>query len=163
MARPVIMSSIIGVMVGIIPGTGASEASWFSYNTAKNLSRHPEEFGHGSVEGIAAAESANNAVTGANSDPPAHPGHPRRWHGGHHAFRLDDQRPEPRPFSVHYRRRYHVCHHAGTHPGQPLYAAPGQVPYHPVCQSGLHPPGDSYPHHCDLLLCRRLLRQRKLL
>ena len=69
MARPVILSSIIGVLVGIIPGTGASEASWFSYNTAKNLSKHPEEFGHGSVEGIAAAESANNAVTGATLIP----------------------------------------------------------------------------------------------
>lgn len=69
MVRPVIMSSIIGVLVGIIPGTGASEASWFSYNTAKNLSKHPEEFGHGSVEGIAAAESANNAVTGATLIP----------------------------------------------------------------------------------------------
>ncbi len=69
MARPVLMSSIIGVLVGIIPGTGASEASWFSYNTAKNLSKHPEEFGNGSVEGIAAAESANNAVTGATLIP----------------------------------------------------------------------------------------------
>ena len=38
---------------------------YFRYNTAKNLSKHPEEFGHGSVEGVAAAESANNAVTGA--------------------------------------------------------------------------------------------------
>ena len=69
MARPVLLSSIIGVMVGIIPGTGASEASWFSYNTAKNMSKHPEEFGHGSVEGIAAAESANNAVPGATLIP----------------------------------------------------------------------------------------------
>ena len=69
MARPVLLSSLIGVMVGIIPGTGASEASWFSYNTAKNMSKHPEEFGHGSVEGIAAAESANNAVTGATLIP----------------------------------------------------------------------------------------------
>ncbi|MBD5133233.1 MAG: C4-dicarboxylate ABC transporter permease [Clostridiales bacterium] len=68
-ARPVLLSSLIGVMVGIIPGTGASEASWFSYNTAKNMSKHPEEFGHGSVEGIAAAESANNAVTGATLIP----------------------------------------------------------------------------------------------
>ena len=69
MARPVLISSLIGVMVGIIPGTGASEASWFSYNTAKNMSKHPEEFGHGSVEGVAAAESANNAVTGATLIP----------------------------------------------------------------------------------------------
>lgn len=69
MARPVLISSIIGVLVGIIPGTGASEASWFSYNTARNMSRHPEEFGHGSVEGVAAAESANNAVTGATLIP----------------------------------------------------------------------------------------------
>ena len=67
--RPVLLSSLIGSLVGIIPGTGASEASWFSYNTAKNMSKHPEEFGHGSVEGIAAAESANNAVTGATLIP----------------------------------------------------------------------------------------------
>lgn len=69
MTLPVLISSIIGVCVGIIPGTGASEASWFSYNTAKNMSKHKEEFGHGSVEGIAAAESANNAVTGATLIP----------------------------------------------------------------------------------------------
>ena len=69
MIRPVCLSSLIGVMVGIVPGTGASEASWFSYSQAKNMSKHPEEFGHGSVEGIAAAESANNAVTGATLIP----------------------------------------------------------------------------------------------
>lgn len=69
MIRPAFVSALIGCMVGIIPGTGASEASWFSYNTAKNMSRHPEEFGKGSVEGIAAAESANNAVTGATLIP----------------------------------------------------------------------------------------------
>ncbi len=69
MARPVFLSSLIGVLVGIIPGTGASEASWFSYSQAKNMSKHPEEFGHGSVEGIAAAEAANNAVTGATLIP----------------------------------------------------------------------------------------------
>ena len=69
MLRPTLMSSLIGVLVGIIPGTGASEASWFSYSQAKNMSKHPEEFGHGSVEGIAAAESANNAVTGATLIP----------------------------------------------------------------------------------------------
>lgn len=69
MARPAFISAIIGVLVGIIPGTGASEASWFSYDRAKAMSKHKEEFGHGSVEGIAAAESANNAVTGATLIP----------------------------------------------------------------------------------------------
>ena len=69
MIRPMLVSSLIGSCVGIVPGTGASEASWFSYNTAKNMSKHPEEFGKGSVEGIAAAESANNAVCGATLVP----------------------------------------------------------------------------------------------
>ena len=66
---PMVVSSIIGTIIGIIPGTGASMASWFSYDRAKSMSRHKEEFGHGSVEGIAAAESANNAVTGATLIP----------------------------------------------------------------------------------------------
>ena len=52
MLRPVLIGSLIGSCVGIVPGTGASEASWFSYNTAKNMSKHPEEFGHGSVEAL---------------------------------------------------------------------------------------------------------------
>ena len=66
---PMFVSSIIGTIIGIIPGTGASMASWFSYDRARSMSRHKEEFGHGSVEGIAAAESANNAVTGATLIP----------------------------------------------------------------------------------------------
>lgn len=69
MLPPVLLSSVIGTIIGIIPGTGASMASWFSYDRAKAISRHKEEFGHGSVEGIAAAESANNAVTGATLIP----------------------------------------------------------------------------------------------
>lgn len=69
MFLPMLMSSIIGTVIGIIPGTGASMASWFSYDKARSISRHKEEFGHGSVEGIAAAEAANNAVTGATLIP----------------------------------------------------------------------------------------------
>lgn len=69
MLPPMLMSSVIGTIIGIIPGTGASMASWFSYDRAKAISKHKEEFGHGSVEGIAAAESANNAVTGATLIP----------------------------------------------------------------------------------------------
>ncbi|MBE6904890.1 MAG: C4-dicarboxylate ABC transporter permease [Ruminococcaceae bacterium] len=69
MALPVLMASVIGTIIGIIPGTGASMASWLSYDRAKAISKHKEEFGHGCVEGIAAAETANNAVTGATLIP----------------------------------------------------------------------------------------------
>lgn len=68
-ARPTLISSIIGVIIGIIPGTGASMASFLSYDTARKMSKRPQLFGKGSKEGIAAAESANNAVTGATLIP----------------------------------------------------------------------------------------------
>ena len=64
LAPTIIQSSIIGVLVGILPGAGGDIGSWISYNTAKKTSKHPEMFGHGSLEGIAASETANNAVTG---------------------------------------------------------------------------------------------------
>ncbi len=69
MRMPMIVSSIIGVIVGIIPGTGSGMASWIGYDRAKAMSKHKDEFGKGSFEGIAAAESANNAVTGATLIP----------------------------------------------------------------------------------------------
>lgn len=59
-----LISSILGIGVGILPGAGGDIGSWVGYNTAKNRSKHKELFGHGSLEGIAASESANNAVTG---------------------------------------------------------------------------------------------------
>lgn len=60
-----IKSAVIGIIVGAVPGTGGAEAAMISYNEAKRSSKHPEEFGDGSVEGIIAAETANNAVTGS--------------------------------------------------------------------------------------------------
>ncbi|MFA6506184.1 MAG: tripartite tricarboxylate transporter permease [Treponemataceae bacterium] len=57
-------SSIIGVIVGAIPGAGGTIASIVAYAQQKRLSKHPEQLGKGSPEGIAAAESANNACTG---------------------------------------------------------------------------------------------------
>lgn len=69
MRSPIAWSSAIGVGIGAIPGTGASMASFLSYDQARKRSKHPEEFGKGSLEGIAAAESANNAVTGATLIP----------------------------------------------------------------------------------------------
>jgi putative tricarboxylic transport membrane protein len=59
-----IKSSIIGVFVGILPGAGGDIGSWVSYNEAKRASKDPGKFGKGSIEGVAASETANNAVTG---------------------------------------------------------------------------------------------------
>lgn len=59
-----LQSSILGACIGALPGTGAATAAFVSYGVAKKRSRHPEEFGRGSIEGIAAAEAGNNAVCG---------------------------------------------------------------------------------------------------
>ena len=62
-------SSILGVFIGAVPGTGAAISSFLAYNEAKRTSKHPEEYGHGSEEAVVASESANNAVTGATLIP----------------------------------------------------------------------------------------------
>ncbi len=59
-----IAGALIGVFIGIIPGTGGSISCFIAYNVAKKMSKHPEKFGHGSMEGIAAPESSNNGTTG---------------------------------------------------------------------------------------------------
>jgi putative tricarboxylic transport membrane protein len=55
---------VMGTLEGLLPGGGGAIAAFISYNEAKRWSKHPEEFGHGSLEGIAAPETANNVVTG---------------------------------------------------------------------------------------------------
>ena len=57
-------SSLIGTGVGAIPATGSTVAAFLAYNSAKNSSKSPETFGEGNLEGVLAAESSNNAVTG---------------------------------------------------------------------------------------------------
>lgn len=58
------LGTLIGTFVGIMPGAGGTIGSFIAYNEAKRWSRHPEQFGTGCLDGIAAPESANNAVTG---------------------------------------------------------------------------------------------------
>lgn len=57
-------ASILGTLVGILPGAGATIASFLSYTTEVKLSKSPEKFGTGCPEGVAASEAANNAATG---------------------------------------------------------------------------------------------------
>jgi putative tricarboxylic transport membrane protein len=63
-AKLVFRSVLIGLGVGIVPGVGESVAPWLAYDAAKRKSKHPEDFGEGSTEGIIAPEVANNATSG---------------------------------------------------------------------------------------------------
>ena len=57
-------ASLIGFVVGVLPGAGATLASIIAYLVEKRVSRHPERFGTGVIEGVAAPETANNAASG---------------------------------------------------------------------------------------------------
>ncbi len=58
-------SSAIASILGAMPGVGGGVAQFMCYNECRRASKHPEKFGKGSLEGIAAAESSNNAVVGS--------------------------------------------------------------------------------------------------
>lgn len=68
-AKPIGIGSLIGVIIGATPGTGGGLAAFISYNQVKQSSSHPETFGHGEIEGVAASESANNGACGATMIP----------------------------------------------------------------------------------------------
>ena len=76
---PVLRGTALGSVLGILPGGGHILASFASYSAEKRLSKHPEEFGHGAIEGVAGPESANNAAAQTSFIPlmtlgiPAHP------------------------------------------------------------------------------------------
>ncbi len=63
-AGPIARGTIIGFIVGVLPGAGSTIASFMSYATEKRVSKHPEQFGRGAIEGVAGPESANNSATG---------------------------------------------------------------------------------------------------
>ena len=70
-------SSAIASVLGAMPGVGGGVAQFLCYNEVRRTSKHPEEFGKGCLEGIAAAESSNNAVVGSAMILSADAGHPR--------------------------------------------------------------------------------------
>ncbi len=62
----IVRGTVLGFLVGLLPGAGPTVASFLSYTVEKKASKHPEEFGKGAIEGVAGPESANNAAaTGA--------------------------------------------------------------------------------------------------
>ncbi|MFJ7970237.1 tripartite tricarboxylate transporter permease [Psychrobacillus sp. NPDC096389] len=63
-AGPITRGSVLGFFQGIVPGAGASLASFLSYILEKKISKNPEKFGKGAIEGVAGPEAANNAASG---------------------------------------------------------------------------------------------------
>jgi putative tricarboxylic transport membrane protein len=61
--KPIIRGGLLGFVLGILPGIGAIIPTFISYALEKRLSKHPEKFGKGAIEGVAGPEAANNAAT----------------------------------------------------------------------------------------------------
>jgi putative tricarboxylic transport membrane protein len=59
----IVRGTALGFLVGVLPGAGPTIASFLSYSVERKVSRHPEEFGRGAIEGVAGPESANNAAS----------------------------------------------------------------------------------------------------
>jgi putative tricarboxylic transport membrane protein len=63
---PILRGGFLGFLMGVLPGAGATLASFFSYDVERRFSKHQDEFGKGAIEGVAGPEAANNAaVNGA--------------------------------------------------------------------------------------------------
>ena len=62
-AKPILRGSILGFLVGILPGSGAIIGSFASYVLEKKVSKYPEKFGTGAIEGVAGPEAANNSAS----------------------------------------------------------------------------------------------------
>ncbi|MDP5276222.1 tripartite tricarboxylate transporter permease [Chengkuizengella axinellae] len=60
---PIARHSVLGFIIGVLPGAGATIASFLSYITEKRISKNPETFGKGNIKGLAAPEASNNAAT----------------------------------------------------------------------------------------------------
>jgi len=58
----IVRGTVLGSLLGILPGGGAVVASFAAYTFEKRISKHPERFGHGAIQGVAAPEAANNAA-----------------------------------------------------------------------------------------------------
>ena len=89
---PILRGTALGGLLGILPGGGAVLASFSAYTVEKKLSRTPEKFGTGMIEGVAAPESANNAAAQTSFIPMLTLGHSVQRRDGHDDRRHDDSR-----------------------------------------------------------------------
>jgi len=68
-AKPIVRGSLLGILLGLVPGPSNTICSFVSYAVEKRISKYPERFGKGAIEGVAGPESANNAACASNCVP----------------------------------------------------------------------------------------------
>ena len=144
-------SSAIASILGAMPGVGGGVAQFMCYNECRRASKHPEKFGKGSLEGIAAAESSNNAVVGSAMIPLLTLGIPG---DGVTALLLGAFIPH----DVHKTGRHCLLHHSGL-PGGEYFPVSHRYAPHP--RGGQDYPGPLYLScacNYHVLLCGRVCR-----
>jgi len=67
--KPMLRGGVLGFFMGLLPGCSPAVSTFLSYDLEKRVSKHPEKFGKGAIEGVAAPESANNATSSAGFIP----------------------------------------------------------------------------------------------
>ena len=85
----VLRGTVVGSMLGILPGGGAALSSFGSYMMERKVSKGRHEFGTGAIEGVAGPEAANNAASQTSLHPAAHARHPGQRRDGADGRRAD--------------------------------------------------------------------------
>ncbi len=109
----VLRGTALGSVLGVLPGGGATLSSFAAYAFEKKVSKTPEQFGRGAVEGVAGPESANNAGAQTSFIPMLTLGHSRQRRDGADDRRADDPRHPARP-ADHDRAPRNVLGHGGV-------------------------------------------------
>ena len=120
LAPTYLRSSLIGLVVGILPGAGGSIASFMAYNEERRASKLPQKFGTGMIEGAAGLRGGEQLGLRRGLHPDADPGCAGRLGRGDHDGGAHDPRPQPRGGALHHVRQCHLDIH--------LLALPGQCP-----------------------------------
>jgi hypothetical protein len=159
----ILRSTGIGIFLGALPGIGAEISCWIAYGTAQKRSKNPDEYGKGSLEGVAAAESGNNAVCPCRPHPDDGVRDSGRYDHRCPAGGLHGPGPAAGAVAVRRARRGDlrpVCHPAGHQ----RHAARVRLRRDPVSRpGGPDSIGAFAPGSDDPVLRRRLRRQLELL
>ena len=151
----ILSGGLIGTFIGAIPGAGGDIAVFVSYGASKSASKHPELYGTGIPNGVAATESANNGCSGGAMIPLLSLGVPG---DSVTAILLG-----ARPHDVRHRAAHRLPRLRGSDAGKPLHAG-RRLPGRPLlCKDRLHREEDALPHHPRHLSAGCFLHQQECL